>query len=76
MQLPCLLLANGIADGCSAYESAVTRAIMLGGCNASRSAIVGAAAAAAGSLPPVHMTDKVERKEEILQLASCLANRN
>ena len=70
LQIPCLLLASGLADGAGGFEAAVTRAIMLGGCNTSRASIVGAAAAAGGATVPAAWIAKVVRKDAMLSLAA------
>ena len=51
-QVPCLLLVSAPAG--QSYEAAVVRAIMTGGCNASRASLVGAVVAGTLTQPLSH----------------------
>ena len=51
-QVPCLLMVSTTLNpplASSGFEAAITRAIMLGGCNASRASLIGAVIAASTS---------------------------
>ena len=77
--LPCLVLAKCTAELSAnidnPYKVAVTLAIMLGGCNASRASLVGAVVAASTKEVPVDWIDKCLLGSEIETCAKSIVGR-